>query len=67
MSGEDLELHIGDLVAIADGSPLQGERGRVVELEGDAVIVEVRVRVAWWKDVQLLEAAEVGDGEAGEA
>jgi len=51
------ELHLGDLVAIADGSPLQGERGRVVELDGDTVVVEVRVRVAWWKDVQLLEPA----------
>lgn len=57
MSDELLELHLGDLVAIADGGPLQGERGRVVALEGDTVVVEIRVRVEWWKDVQLIEAA----------
>lgn len=50
MSDELLELHLGDLVAIADGGPLQGERGRVVALEGDTTskpplrVVETPVR-----------------------
>jgi len=65
------ELHLGDVVAIADGSAWQGERGRVVAINGASVTVEVMadmianrrvvgrvptlVRVAWWKDVQAAE------------
>lgn len=53
------ELHLGDLVAIADGSAYQGRRGTVVELERGSVVVELltgeRYAVGWWKDVQLLK------------
>lgn len=52
------ELHLGDRVAIADGSAMQGARGHVTELEGHGVLVHLDDgqfhRVAWWKDVQLL-------------
>lgn len=50
-------------VAIADGGALQGERGRVVEVFGDGVFVELEdapmtVFVGWWKDVQIIGPPE---------
>lgn len=55
---DEIELHLGDRVAIADGSIYQGERGRIVGLDGCSVDVRLGdgevYRVAWWKDVQVL-------------
>lgn len=57
---DDEEIYVGDLVAIADGSIFQGERGHVVSIEGDAIEVKIvgtpfTYTVEWWKNVQLLE------------
>lgn len=59
---QEPELHLGDFVAIADGSWAQGARGTVTEICGYGVLVQLEsgefYRIEWWKDAQLLKPVE---------